>query len=174
MSKKVLIISLFAISAVVGCAGSETKPAPAPPAQKQEAKKAEARAAAAKPAPEPAEAVEPASRKVTKAVTTAVNDWAAAWQARDVTKYLAAYAPDFKPEKGTRETWAKQRGERLAKSKDIKVTVSELQVKSPGDDLASASFAQSYASASYSDKEKKVLDLKKVDGKWLITREYTP
>lgn len=106
-----------------------------------------------------------------QAATTAVNEWAAAWQARDVDKYLAAYAPSFKPEKGSHAAWEKQRKERVGKAKSIELKLADVQVKSTGANKATATFTQSYKSDTYSDKSKKELNLELIKGKWLITRE---
>jgi len=156
---KFLIASMLTVGLIAGCAGASSKPQPAP--------------AAAKATPE-AKVVSKAAAKADAAAMIAVDDWAAAWQARDVSKYLAAYAADFKPEKGTRAAWEKQRKERIGKAKEIKVAVSDLQIKPLSADRATATFMQSYKSDSYSDKGKKALDLQAVNGKWLITREYAP
>ncbi|MGH8505332.1 MAG: L,D-transpeptidase Cds6 family protein [Stenotrophobium sp.] len=106
-----------------------------------------------------------------QSATNAVNDWAAAWQARDTGKYLAAYAPNFKPEKGSHATWEKQRKERVGKAKSIELKLADLQVKSASANKATATFTQNYKSNTYSDKSKKQLDLELIKGKWLITRE---
>lgn len=153
MSMKMGFGSLLALSLLAACAGTTSKPQAAP---------------VAKATPE---------AKVVRADTApmvAVTDWASAWQARDTAKYLAAYSADFKPEKGSRAAWEKQRKERIGKAKKIEVTLSDLQVKSTSADKATATFMQAYKSDSYSDKGKKALDLRQVGGKWLITREYTP
>jgi hypothetical protein len=60
------------------------------------------------------------------AVESAVRNWAAAWQSREVGTYLSAYAADFKPEKGSRAAWEKQRKARIGKAKDIKLTLSNI------------------------------------------------
>ncbi len=104
---------------------------------------------------------------------TAVNDWAAAWQSRDVGKYLAAYAPSFKPEKGSHAAWEKQRKSRVGKAKRIELKLADVQVKPTGTNKATATFTQSYKSDTYSDKSKKELNLELIKGKWLITRERT-
>lgn len=106
-------------------------------------------------------------------VTAALNEWAAAWSALDVNRYLAAYGPDFSPEDGgTRADWEKQRRERIKKATHIKVTASNPEVSSLGADRARASFVQNYESDTYSDHVNKILEFRNVDGRWLITREY--
>ena len=157
MLRRSWLVSLFALCAL-GCAESGTKPESA------------AEDNATKEAPRPSVA---AFEKLVVAVTASVNDWAAAWTARDIPRYLAAYAPDFSPEHGTRAEWEKQRRERIGKTAQLSVTLSELQVTSYSPGRATATFVQSYASEDHSDKSKKTLELRDVGGRWLITREYT-
>lgn len=162
MQKKTWLVSLIAVC-VIGCAHHQEKKTSAAAAAPKEAKEAKA-------APKPSlEAFE----KTVDVVTSSVNDWAAAWTARDVSRYLAAYAPDFTPEKGSRTEWEKQRRERLGKKGTIKVTVDGLQVTSYAVGRATATFTQSYESKTLNEKSKKVLEFREIDGRWLITREYT-
>lgn len=157
MLRKSWLLSLLALCAL-GCAQSGSKPQPA--AEHHVAKEAQPPSV-------------PAFEKMVGAVTGAVNDWAAAWASRDIPRYLAAYAPDFSPEHGTRAEWEKQRKERISKAARLSVTVSELQVTSYSPGRATASFVQSYESENHSDKSKKTLELRDAGGHWLITREYT-
>ncbi len=164
MHRKSWLISLFALCAL-GCAESGTKTHP-PVAAKASATK-EAAKETAKPSVADFE-------KLVTAVTDAVDNWAAAWAARDIPRYLSAYAPDFTPEQGTRADWEKLRRERIGKADKLRVAVSELQVSSYSPGRATANFQQSYQSANHSEKSKKILELREVGGRWLITREYTP
>ena len=158
MLKKTCLIALIALCAA-GCAHTEKKKGPAAAPVAKETREAP------KPSLETFE-------KTVDSVSTSVNDWAAAWTARDVAKYLGAYAPDFTPEHGTRAEWEKQRRERLGKKGQIKVTVNGLQVKSASTGRATATFEQSYESKSLSETSKKVLEFRETGGHWLITREY--
>jgi hypothetical protein len=106
-----------------------------------------------------------------QAVAAAIDAWASAWSARDVDAYLAAYAPDFKPEKGSRSEWEKQRRERIGKARSIKVTVGAPQITSSARGHATARFTQIYESDTHADTAEKKLEFRWVDGKWLITRE---
>jgi outer membrane protein, adhesin transport system len=147
MSKKIWMVPALALGLLAGCAQTADKPAAAP-----------ATKAAEKDA----------------GVEVAVGHWATAWQTRDIEKYLAAYAKDFKPEKGSRADWEKQRKARIGKAKEIKLKLADLAIKMPAPDKATATFMQTYKSDTYSDKGVKVLELRKTDGQWLITREYMP
>jgi len=164
MAKQLWIASLMALALVAGCSHEETKPSK--PAKESAAKKEAPKKESAKAA----ETV-PATDKTTKAVTAAIDAWASSWEKKNVDGYLAAYAPNFKPEKGSRKSWEKQRRERIGKAKKIKVTVGNPQVTMSGSNKATAKFVQFYESDSHSDQTKKTLELENVDGKWLIVRE---
>ncbi|CUA95112.1 nuclear transport factor 2 family protein [Thiomonas bhubaneswarensis] len=174
-------------------AAAEIKPAATPPAVKP------AVAAPEKPAvkPEPthtAQAAPPATAPSTNsapaapqraatteaapapaaeqaAVTEAVERWAAAWQGKNLPGYFAAYAPNFKPEKGmSLSAWKDQRRARISDKAKITVTVHALKVQVDGD-KATARFRQHYVSGSLDFDGPKTLQLQRENGKWLIVRE---
>jgi tetratricopeptide (TPR) repeat protein len=108
------------------------------------------------------------------AITRVVQDWAAAWQSKDVDKYLAFYATEFAPEGGTsRQAWEQQRRARIGKPKEIKVTVSNVQVATTGTGTAAVTFQQDYQSDTLTNRSTKVLELAKTGNDWRIKREYT-
>jgi tetratricopeptide (TPR) repeat protein len=129
---------------------------------------------AAAPAPLAVQPPTPASdQAIVGPVTQALNEWAAAWSALDVERYISVYSQDFEPEDGgSRADWEKQRRERIRKATHIKVTGSNPEVQSLGPDRARVTFVQNYESDTYSDHVNKVLEFRNVDGRWLITREY--
>jgi tetratricopeptide (TPR) repeat protein len=103
-----------------------------------------------------------------------VQAWAAAWSAKDTDKYLSFYAPEFAPEGGTsRETWESQRRARIAKPKEIHVTVGDIKTTPVAGDRVQVEFRQEYQSDALSNKSTKVLELSQVGGQWRIRREYT-
>jgi len=106
-----------------------------------------------------------------EAVQAAVMQWAEAWSARDVEKYLAGYAGSFKPAGMSRAKWEAQRKERIAKAQSIEVKVSDLKVKLRDDSHASATFRQAYRSDAYGDSTRKTLKLEKTGDAWLIVAE---
>jgi outer membrane protein assembly factor BamE len=106
-----------------------------------------------------------------EAVQVAVMQWAEAWAARDVEKYLAGYADNFKPAGMSRAKWEAQRKERITKAQSIEVKVSDLKVKLRDDSHASATFKQDYRSDAYGDSMRKTLKLEKSGGAWLIVGE---
>lgn len=134
-----------------------------------------AAAAAAAPAPAPAAtaaAAPTASAPGNEAVLKALDVWAAAWSSRDVDAYLAAYAPDFKPEGGLAlAEWRDQRRIRIGKAKTINVVVQDAEVTRIDGQHASVTFTQDYSSDTIADKVTKIVELVQVDGSWKISRE---
>ena len=101
-----------------------------------------------------------------------VQDWAAAWSAKDVAKYLAFYAADFKTPGGeNRKDWEAARSDRISKPKSIRVSISKAKVKVTDDSHATVTFRQSYRSNQLNNSSTKSLALVKTDGQWLIQEE---
>jgi len=127
--------------------------------------------AAAQPAvatPQPVANAEPAAD-----VLKSVESWAAAWSAKNVREYLAAYTPDYKPQGMSREAWERQCLERISKPKVIEVSLSEVSISVQDDKHATASFTQHYRSDLYRDSMRKTLQLEKMGDLWLIASEQT-
>ena len=98
--------------------------------------------------------------------------WAGAWALRDVKAYLAFYASDFTPENGlSRDEWARQREQRIARAKDIRIEIQQPVVRSLSADAAVVEFRQIYSAASFRDTNEKTLEWRKEGGQWLIVRE---
>jgi len=139
-------------------------PAPAP------------RAAAVKPAAEPAPPAKSAAKMTTrndsKEVLQVVGGWAKAWSDNDVSTYLAHYAPDFEPPGDmSRAAWEAQRRQRIAKPRNIEVTIEAPEVVSAGENRVKVTFRQHYRSDTLKASGTKVLDMVRQGGKWLIKRE---
>ena len=105
-------------------------------------------------------------------VLTALEQWRAAWSARDIDGYLSMYAPTFKPSGGlTRARWEQQRRERIGRASFVVVKVVDPQVTVAGSDAA-AIFTQVYESDTLKESGRKKLALVLVgDGKWRIREE---
>ncbi|MBI3171853.1 MAG: tetratricopeptide repeat protein [Hydrocarboniphaga effusa] len=109
-----------------------------------------------------------------EALAQTVRDWAAAWSAKDVEKYLAFYAAGYAPEGGgSRAAWETQRRSRIGKPRQIRVTVSDLQFARLPDDRVRITFQQDYASDALTNRVTKVLELKNAGDGWRILREYS-
>ena len=169
------------------------KPAPVAQAEPKlpPAKAVLSRVEPAKPAP-PAAPAEPRPVRLVKAdkpdlkaraaqeaaaekesVINAVESWAKAWSAQDVSAYLAHYANDFHPPGNqSRKEWAEERQSRIAGKGRIKVSVDALQVSTEGN-TATVRFHQKYVSDRLSASSRKTLELERQRGKWLIRQERT-
>jgi Flp pilus assembly protein TadD/ketosteroid isomerase-like protein len=157
-----------AAKAPVAVAAAEAAKSAAP----KEAAKAPAVVAAVEPAKPAAE--KPAAPKAGNAdVLEAVNAWAKAWSSKDVDRYLAFYAKDFKTPGGeARADWEKARRQRISAPKSITVTIDAPKVSVTADGQASVTFRQGYRSdVIKTATATKTLVLARTDGRWLIQQE---
>jgi outer membrane protein, adhesin transport system len=100
-----------------------------------------------------------------------LNEWAAAWEARDVDRYLSFYAPGFRSERGDAESWKNQRRRLLAKKGDINVKLEEVLARELAPDRVETQFKQTYRSGGFSDVMQKSLIWQQIGGQWLIVKE---
>ena len=104
-------------------------------------------------------------------VTTALNRWAAAWSAKNVPEYLAAYAPDFKGAGNkSHKDWEEQRTARIVDKSKISLRLDRVEIQVNGDS-AVAKFNQSYQADAVVSNSQKVINFSKIGGRWLITKE---
>ncbi len=107
-----------------------------------------------------------------KEVRTALNTWAEAWSAKNITKYVNSYSAKFvPPNKLSRSKWQEQRHVRLNNPRFIKISLDHTKIEILDQAQALARFVQTYESDSYKDEVNKQLLLNKIDGAWLISRE---
>ena len=138
--------------------GAVVEPAaPAPPA----------RTAATAPLP----VAKPAPVMTAEVPGKRLNDWAAAWEAKDADRYLGFYAPTFMPAKGGLDAWKANRRKLVTKPGPITVLVSNVKTTSLGADAAETRFTQNYSSATFKDATTKVLTWARKDGQWYIVKE---
>jgi len=105
-------------------------------------------------------------------IRSAVSAWAQAWAAQDVKRYLASYAPAFKPPDGqSRKAWEALRRARVSGPRRIQVSVSGVELVRHDDDRAAATFRQDYRSDRYQDSVRKTLELVRDGERWLIVDE---
>lgn len=121
----------------------------------------------------PAPAIAAAADQATiNAVTGAAQAWAKAWSDQNADAYLRAYSPNFRPPRGiSRSAWEAQRRDRIAAPASISVQLLNPTVVMQGSDRARVSFIQIYESNTYADQVRKVLEMERSGGRWLITRE---
>jgi ketosteroid isomerase-like protein len=126
---------------------------------------------AAAPAPAPAPAA--ASASASKEVEDAVRAWAAAWSAKDMGAYLAAYGKAFDPPgRQSRKAWEEERRARIVNKSRISVKITDLKISVDGN-KATARFRQDYDADSLHVNSRKTLELVKTGDRWAIVREST-
>lgn len=135
-----------------------------------------ARAPVAVTPPVAAEPTRPASAPAgagTDVIEQAVQSWAKAWSAKDMTAYLGAYARNFTPAGGqSRSAWEAERRNRIVPRNRIDVDISDLTISVDGD-RAVARFSQAYRSDAVNVTSRKTLDMVRQGERWLIVREST-
>lgn len=106
-------------------------------------------------------------------VLKAVASWAASWSKKDTAAYLSHYAKDFETPKGeSRKEWAEERRARIESKGRIDVKIESEKVNVEGQ-KATVKFRQIYTSDRLTANSRKVLELVKQEGKWLIKQERT-
>lgn len=112
------------------------------------------------------------ARDQSSEVLKAVHDWAAAWSAKNSSKYLSYYAANFKTPAGeSRTKWEAARQARISKPKSIHVTISNATVKFNDNDHAIVEFRQSYSASHFKTTGKKTFLMEKSGAKWMIQEE---
>jgi outer membrane protein TolC len=130
-------------------------------------------APAAAPSSAPSSAAPAAAPSKPQAeILRSLDQWAAAWAAKNLDAYLAFYAPDFVPAQGVGlEEWRRVRAARLSRPGDIKVTVSNPVVTLDSKERATVRIEQGYESPAYRDSTVKELAWSWQSGRWLIREE---
>lgn len=110
--------------------------------------------------------------QVEQQILNTLLSWSKAWSNKNTENYLAYYADEFTPPHGlSRKAWEQQRRSRILKPSFIKVTINAPEIKMLNNSSAELKFSQKYRSDSFRDQVKKVILMKKIDGKWQIVRE---
>ncbi|HEY8608141.1 MAG TPA: tetratricopeptide repeat protein [Noviherbaspirillum sp.] len=106
-----------------------------------------------------------------EAALAAVRDWAKAWSAKDVSAYLAHYAPNFRTPQGEpRTAWESRRRALIEGKAGISVEILTPRVTvSKG--YAVVRFRQKYVSGRLDATDRKTLVLQKLDDGWKIVEE---
>jgi tetratricopeptide (TPR) repeat protein len=122
----------------------------------------------------PPVAAKPAATNNTdEEVAHALHDWAAAWSAKNVKKYLSFYAKEFKAPDGlSRNAWEAQRQERINKPKSIQVAVSEIKVTKLDATHVNVAFRQGYQASHMHTSTVKTIRMVKTGGRWQIADEH--
>jgi RND family efflux transporter MFP subunit len=105
-------------------------------------------------------------------VIRSISNWAKAWSEKDVPGYLAHYAPDFETPKGmARAAWEAERMARIARPRQIAVTIGSPKVRFDSAERAVVTFGQRYRSDAFETNVNKTLTLVKSGATWLIQQE---
>lgn len=126
----------------------------------------------ATPAAQPAASAPAAGAAQPQAeIKAALDQWAKAWAQKDVAAYIAAHTADFAPAGMTHAAWEKQRAQRIAQAKWIKVELKDVQVEMLPNGHALASFTQVYSSDHLRDVTKKQFELVAQGDAWKIAAQ---
>ena len=127
------------------------------------------------PAPTPAPAaVAPAAATPSAAqfAQQRVNDWAAAWRAKDVKRYLSFYAKDFRASKdGGRDRWMADRRRLVGRKGAIDLQVGSVETSVLSPTRVETEFDQGYTSGIFTDSMRKMLAWQRIGNEWFIVRE---
>jgi len=126
--------------------------------------------ASATTVPKPARPVAPPAGPE-KGALHALEDWRDAWESKDIARYLAAYAPDFRGTSPSREAWARQREARILKPDELAIQISDVRVQPVAHGKVQLHFRQRYQSTGYRADSLKSLHMVLDKGRWLIAEE---
>ena len=108
-----------------------------------------------------------------ESVKHALNNWKSAWEASDVTLYLAAYSDEFEPNSNiSYESWKARRSKIVGRQENRRISLKNIKtVFSKDGGRVLVDFNQTFESESYKDNVRKRIYLKKYFNRWLIVRE---
>ena len=106
-----------------------------------------------------------------KAVYDEFNAWRGAWERKNMKAYFSHYVEGFSGDAKDEKSWREKRKAKIMGAKNIQVTFSDAQINFSSDDVAELKFKQHYRSGGYKDVGNKVLQLRRVDERWLIAQE---
>jgi len=111
-------------------------------------------------------------KRTAKQVIKVMDKWARSWARLDAVGYISCYSPDYIG-KGfpSHFAWAASRQHRLQNQKDIKLSLSDVQLMSTRQGFFNVTFTQHYKSDTYQDVTRKQLEFKLIDGQWYIVAE---
>ncbi len=132
------------------------------------------RAAGATPAAPPAAAsplAPPADNSPAGLSVRRLNDWVAAWEAKDVNRYMSFYAAGFRSDQGDTDAWQAKRRVLVGKPGNIGLKIEDIQTRTLAPDRVETRFKQTYKSADYNDVSTKTLTWQQINGQWFIVKE---
>ena len=103
-------------------------------------------------------------------VAQRLDDWAAAWRAKDVDRYLGFYSKTFAPSRSTHAKWEQERRRLVGKPGPIDLKIEGVKA-TPQGDAVQTSFSQTYTSANFKDQTPKLLTWRQEAYQWVIVKE---
>ena len=100
-----------------------------------------------------------------------IKDWAMAWSNKNFADYTEFYTAGYRADFETHDQWIEYRRKRIARPGEIKVEISNIQIKWRSENKAIIDFRQSYDSVRYSDRVMKRLAFSRIGSQWKITEE---
>ena len=100
-----------------------------------------------------------------------ITEWATAWSDKNFEAYTDFYSNDYRAEFDSHDQWIEHRRKRIARPGNIKVEVSNIQIKWRSENRAILDFRQAYESVRYSDRVVKRLAFSHIGSQWKITEE---
>lgn len=105
-----------------------------------------------------------------QSVQDALNQWLAAWSAKDIDKYASFYANNFFSDGMNKAKWVERKRNIAKNNSMIKVTGKDFRIKQ-SNDLCEVAFFQDYKSSGLSTQGVKKLNLTNKGGSWKIYQE---
>ena len=122
--------------------------------------------------PAPASAPASSAEQVLPTPEQVLQNWIAAWQARDVDAYFSFYYDEFFPSGfDSVSAWQENRRRNISNREWIDLQISELSINNINDATTDLQFWLSYQSPGYSDRTRKQVLMRLTDQGWLITQE---
>ncbi len=129
------------------------------------------RAASATPPAATSPLAAPADNSPASLSVRRLRDWAAAWEAKDVTTYMSFYAPGFTSDQGNADAWKAKRRVLVGKPGNISLKIEDIQTRTLAADRVETSFKQTYRSAEDNNVSTKTLTWQQINGQWFIVKE---
>ena len=104
------------------------------------------------------------------AVQNLITKWAQSWESGNMAFYRSCYASGFNAQGMNLNEWINHKIAVRERSQSINIRIDNLQISGDNHRLT-ATFTQHYSSNLLKSKGNKVLELRKINGKWKIYRE---
>jgi hypothetical protein len=124
--------------------------------------------------PTPVTEVAVATQTSEQQIEMLLRHWIESWQRRDVEGYIKSYSANFKS-RGyeSHEAWRQGRSEKISRARKIAISIEQLELETLASDRVQVDFVMNYRSDRYSDRSKKRVVYRLIEGQWRIVRELT-